>query len=306
MEEELERAERFLELAPESEVDEYALDKLKNRIYRWKNADVEYLADLEYFINGKRYDDLLNAFSEIEDLKKIKIKFLKPNVDGEWNFSKPTKEVKEKDGKGVCKTFDYDPKSLDSWIDAEYSNFEKVMIRAFISDFFVPISIQKKSEYHRAEEVPRQYDPRLKKLQGLWSDIRSGVLPLCIRLCLYTKTQRYPILIDPMNNKVKPHPLSFITMVDTVDKEPLEYMNFDKVLAAIEFPKLVKNIFELLFMTGRTSIFDIAGQLNMDRNVAKNNIKSLESEGLVKREKDIYYKINKDKLKKMAEDLSVD
>jgi len=306
MEEELERAKRFLKLAPEDEVDEYALDKLKNRLYRWGNAEEKYLANLEYYINGKRYDDLLSAFYEIEDLKKIKIKFLKPNIEGKWNFSKPTKEIKEKDGKGVCKTFEYDPKSLDGWIDAEYSNFEKVMVRAFISDFFVPISIRTKSQYHRAEEIPRQYDPKLKKLRGLWSDIRSGVLPFGIRLSLYTKTQRYSLLIDPMDNKMKPHPLSPVTMVDTVDRNPLEYMNFDKVLANMDFPGLVKNIFELLFETGETSIFDIAGQLNMDRNVAKNNLKSLEKEDLVKRMKDVYYKINMDELEKVAEELSVD
>ncbi|MFP3871873.1 MAG: helix-turn-helix domain-containing protein [Candidatus Natronoplasma sp.] len=303
MDKELERAERFLELAPESEVDEYALDKLKKRLYRWKNAKVEYLTDLEYYINGKRFDDLLNAFLEIEDLKKAKIKFLNPTIEGPWNFSKPTKELKEKEGKGVCKTFDYDPTSIDSWIEAEYTNFEKVMVRAFIPDFYAPISIQTKSQYHRAEEVPRQYDPHLKKLKGLWDDIRTGVLPLCLRFSLYTKNERYSILIDPINNKMKPHPLGSISRVDPVDREPIDYMNFDKVLAPMEFPQLVKNILELLFETGRMSIFDIAAQLNMDQNVAKNNLKSLEKEELVKREKDVYYKINMDTVEKVAGEL---
>lgn len=301
--EELERVKKFLELAPESEVDEYALNNLKNRLYRWKNAEIEYLADIEYYINGKRYDRLLDAFYEVENLKKVKIKFLKPNIDGPWNFSKPTKEIKEKDGKGICKTFDYDPTSFDSWITADYCELDKVMIRAFISDFFVPISIQTKSQYHRAEEVPRQYDPHLKKLRELWSDIRDGVVPFGIRLSLYTKNERYPLVIDPIKDKVKPHPLSSVNKLESAEREPIDYMNFDKILAWMDFPDLVKKIFEFLFETGKTPVYDIAGRLNIDQSVTKNNLKTLEKEKLVEKKKDVHYKVNTEMLAKKAKEL---
>ncbi|MBS3816424.1 MAG: helix-turn-helix transcriptional regulator [Candidatus Thermoplasmatota archaeon] len=304
MVEELEKVEKFLELAPDSEVDEYAKDNLKKKLFKWRNADVDYLADLEYFVNGKRFDKLLEVFYEIENLEKLKINFLKPNTDGEWNFSKPVKELKLKGGKGVCETFDYDPTSLNKWANAEKSKMEKVMVRGFITDFFVPISINTKSEYHRAEEVPRQYEPHLKKLGDLWSDIREGVLPFTIRLCLYTQTKRYPILIDPINDKLKPHPLKDVIRMDRTDKEPIDYMKFDRVLAWMEFPVLVKKIFELLFETEEMAVSDIAHSLNMDVNVAKNNLKSLKTKDFVKKNKEEYYQINMEKLEKMAKKLS--
>ncbi len=304
MEEEFEKIYEFMDLAPESEFDDYAKDKLKNKVYEWKNADVEYLADLEYFVNGKSFDGLLNAFLEVEDLEKFEMRFLKPNTDGEWHFSKPTKVLKEKEGKGVCETFDYDPTSLNKWAEAEQSKIEKVMIRAFITDFFVPISIQTKSKYHKAEEIPRQYDPHVKKLSELWSDIREGVLPLCIRFCLYTQSKRYSLLIDLINDKMRPHPLSELTRIKRKDRDPVDYMVFDRVLAWMDFPDLTKKIMEILFENGETTVFDIADCLNMEENVAKNNLKSLESKDFVTKRKDINYDINMDKVKDIADKVS--
>lgn len=303
MEEKLEKTYEFLEVTAEPEVDEYAKNKLKNKIYEWKNADIEYLADLEYFVNGKSYDELLKAFVEVEGVEKFKVRFLKPNTDGEWHFSKPTKELKEKGGRGICETFDYDPTSLNKWAQAKHSKTEKVMVRAFITDFFVPTSIQTKSEYHRAEEIPRQYDPHLKKLKELWSDIRSGVLPFGIRFCLYTKSDRYSLLIDPILDKMKPHPLSGLTRIEQKDRDPVHYMIFDRVLAWMEFPDLTKKIMELLFENGKTALPDVAAGLNMEQNVAENNLKSLKAEGFVKREKEVHYKINMDKVESVADKL---
>ncbi len=303
MNEVIKDAKKLLELSPDHEIDEYALEKLKNRLYRLNNRNIEYLAKIEYYINGKGYDNLLRGFYEVDELKKIKFKFLEPNIEGAWNFSKPTKELKEKEGKGICETFDYDPTSLNNWLESEHADMEKVMVRAFVSDFYVPISILKKSQYHHAEEIPRQYDPVLMKLNDLWSDVRSGVLPMEIRFSLYTQTGRYSLVIDPINNKMKPHPLGYVSSVDSVDREPLDYMIFDKILAYMEYSPLVKSIFELLFETEEMSISDVAGRLNMDHNIAKNNLISLESGGFVEKKKEMYYRINMDDLKKMAEDL---
>ncbi len=303
MDHKLEKIKKILQLSPEREVDNYALKNLKNRLYKWKNAEVEYLSNLEYFINGKKFDSLIDAFYEIEELDKLKIKFLEPNLEGDWHFSKPTKELKEMSGKGVCETFDYDPSSLDKWAQAKRSNLEKVMIRGFMSDFFVPISINKKSEYHYAEEMPRQYDPHLTKLSDLWKDVRDGVIPFVMRFCLYTKKERYNLLIDPINDKLKPHPLGDVTRIKKVDRDPVDYLMFDKVFAWVELPILLKKILELLFETQEMSVFDIADCLNMDKNVAENNLESLEHRDFVTKNKDIYYEINIDKIKEVAEKL---
>ena len=292
-----------MEISSTSEFDKYAEKKLRNRLYKLENTDIDYLSDLEYFINGEKYGSLIKAFSEVEKLEKVKIRFLNPNLEGNWNFSKPIKVLKEKDGKGVCETFEYDPTSLDKWSQARDSKIEKVMVRAFIEDFYVPVSIKTKSEYHRAEEVPRQYDPTLKEFKDIWKDIRDGVLPFVIRFCLYTKSNRYPLLLDIVENKLRPHLLGSITRVKRVDREPLEYMNFDKVFARIELPLLPKKIFELLFETQEMTIFDIADRLNLDKKVAENNLSSLQNKGFVEEKKDITYELNMDKIKEVAESL---
>ncbi|MBS3781753.1 MAG: helix-turn-helix transcriptional regulator [Candidatus Thermoplasmatota archaeon] len=303
MEDKLEKIKKLLDLSNGSDFDKYAEKNLKNRLYKWKNADIEYLSDLEYFINGKKYSSLFDAFYEVEDIEKMKLRFLNPNLDGPWNFSKPTKELKEKGCKGVCKTFEYDPTSLDKWSRAKNSDMEKVMIRAFIEDFYVPISINTKSKYHHAEDIPRQYCPRLKELRELWEDIRNGVVPFVIRLCIYTKKDRYPLLLDVIDDKLKPHPLGKITRVKRVDRGALEYMNFDKVYAWIDLPLLTKKIFELLFETQEMTIFDLADRLKLDKAVAENNLSSLETKGLVNEKKEISYEINMDRIEEIAEGL---
>ncbi len=303
MEDKLEEIKKLLYLSAESEMDDYAEKNLKNRLYQWKNADVEYLSDIEYFINGKKYDSLIDAFYEIEDLGKLKLKFLDPNLEGPWNFSRPTKEMKVKEGKGVCETFEYDPSSFNKWAQATHSNLEKVMVRAFMMDFYVPVSISTKSEYHYAEEMPRQYDPHLKKLKDLWKDIRGGVVPFVIRLSLYTQKERYPLLVDPINDKLKPHPLGDITRIKRVERDAMEYLKFDKVYAWVDLPMLLKKILELLFETEEMSVFDVADCLDMEKNVAENNLSSLENKGFVKERKDIYYRINMQKIEKMADKL---
>jgi len=304
MEHKIEKIKKILNISDGSDFDEYAEKTLKDKLYKWKNEEVEYLSDLEYFINGKKYDSILDAFHEVENVGKIKINFLRPNLDGPWNFSRPTKELKAKDEKGVCETFEYDPTSLDKWSRAGEPEIEKTMIRAFIPDFFVPISIAKKSEYHRAEEIPRQYEPRLKHLNEVWQDVRGGVFAFVIRLCLYTQKDRYTLLIDTINDKLRPHPLGDVTRIKKTDREAVDYLNFDKVHAWLDIPLLSKKIFELLFETEEMTVFDIADCLNLDKKVAENNLTSLESKGYVDKKKDIYYEINMDKIEKKAGELS--
>jgi len=303
MDEKIKNLKRIMEISTTLEFDEYAEKKLKEKLYKWENQNIEYLADIEYFINGKKFDSLFDAFYEVEDFKKMKIKFLNPNLEGAWNFSRPVKELKEKEGRGVCETFEYDPTSLDKWSQAKHPNMEKIMIRAFIEDFYVPVSITTKSQYHRAEEIPRQYDPHLKVFQGLWKDIKTGVLPFVIRLCLYTKSDRYPLLLDTISDKLRPHPLGSVTRIKRVEREALEYMKFDQVYAWIDLPFLSKKILELLFETQEMTVFDVADCLNLDKKVAENNLGSLLTKDLVNKEEGISYEINTDKIKEVGDSL---
>lgn len=293
---------RLLEFAPEEEVDEYSRKRLKKKVYEWKNKEKEYLSDLEYFINGKEYTSILEALYFEEELTKMKINFFNPNLEGDWNFSRPTKELMEKRGKGMVRTFDYDPSSLNKWRAAKELHNEKAMVRAYISHFFVPVSIKTKSQYHHAREIPRQYDPRLKKISMIWEDVREGVLPFKIRVCIYTPEERYTYILDPLEDRQRPHPLSMVPYHRRKDHEPIEYMHLDKILARIEIPDLLKNLLEFIFEVGEVTIADVAHTFGLSPDIAKNNLKSLQSKGLLKIRKDDYYRVPSEDLKEKAEE----
>ncbi len=300
------KVERLLEFAPDKEVDKHSKKELKKRLYKWKNSRKKSLASLEYFINGHGYDTLLDGLYEEESLDKVKIKFLEPDLEGEWAFSRPTKMIKEKGGKGVSHTLDYDPTSLIKWSKHSKPDVEKVMIRGFISDYFVPVSIKTKSQYHRAEDIPAQYEARVKKLHELWQDVRDGMIPLNIRLSLYTKDERYPYILDVLSDTHQPHPLHKATQMykDRKSHEPINYMHFDKVLATLDVPDNCKKIFELLFECGEKTLSAIAHTMNMTENIAKNSVTSLLSRDVVEKdEKESIYRVPLQNLKEMADEM---
>lgn len=302
MAEDLERVKGLLRFAPEEEVDQHSKKNLKSRLYKWKNRNEDYLADLEYFINGKEYPSLIDGIIDQEELEKMKIKFLRPNLDGEWLYSTPTMEIMEKFGRGLAKTFEYDHRSFDKWAGAGNANKEEVMVRGYISDHFFPVSIKTKSQYHHAEEVPNFYEPRLKKLRDLWDDLRSGVVPFKIRLCLYTKKDRYAYVIDPIADKQRPHPLNETSVINDVDHEPMEYMHLDHLLAGLDIDRILKYILEFVFENGELSLPDIAHTFDLKEKIAQNNMDSLESRGLVSKRKDIYYSIDMESISEIAKE----
>lgn len=299
----MERFEKLLELAPKEEVDQYAKKQLKKRLFNWKNKRRKYLCEIDYFVNGKEYTSLTESIYRLENLEKIKLKFIKPDLDGDWHFSKPTKELMEKSGKGVAKTFNYDPYSFQKWRNSLKVNIEKVMVRGYLTKFFVPISIKTKSQYHHAQDVPTQYTPELKHLKGLWSDFRGGIIPLELRLCVYTKDRRYSYLIDTVGDGQIPHPLNHVSLPDEVDRASIDYMHIDRILAKLDMPELLKNILELLFHCYEMSLPDIAHYFNLNVNVAKNSMSSLVNKDLVAMKKSNYYKIDMEYVRETAKSL---
>ncbi len=296
MEEIFEKYRRLMEFAPEEEVDEYSMKQLDQKIYRWHNAEREYLVNLEYFINGKSYSSILDGLYSEPDLRKLKIRFFKPDLKGRWTFTRPPKELMEKDGKGVYRYFEYDPTRLNGWSSTGKVINEMVMVRGYLTDFFVPMSIKSKSRYHHAQEIPRQHEPSLKKLSTLWTDFRCGILPFGIRLCLYTPEERFSITIDPMMNKLMPHPLYNANYHNRVRHSPIDYMIFDAVLASIDMPTLGKKVFEYVFECGDTTAPDVAHVFNIQTKIAENNLQSLINRNMLKNRKEYYY-IDMDEIK---------
>ncbi len=303
MEKMLKKCTQLLEFAPPEEVDEYSKKQLKKRILEWNNSERKYLANLEYFVNGKGYSSLLDAMYAVPQIEKMKIKFLKPELEGKWTFSKPAKELMERGGKGIFRTFDYDPTFINGWTMANKAKDEMVMVMGYITKFFVPMSIKSKSMYHHAEDIPRAYDPRLKMIKNLWKDIRNGVVPLEMRLCMYSKRDRYSCIIDLLANKQKPHPLYKAPFHKRIKNSPVEYMEFDAVLANIDISDLNKRIFEYIFECGETTVPEVAHIFNLSEKIAQNNLSSLKTRDIVYIRKNLYYNLNKKKLEEMVETL---
>ena len=299
----MERFEKLLEFAPDDEVDVYSKKQLKKRLYRWKNSEKSSLCDIDYFVNGKEFTSLSESIYHVDKLDKIKLKFIRPDLDGKWNFSTPTKELMEKSGKGVCKTFDYDPYSLEKWTQLSKMNMDKVMVRAFMTKFFVPLSIKTVSQYHHAQDIPPQYIPGLKNLKELWNDFKTGVIPIEIRLSAYTKDERYVYIIDVIGDKHRPHPLNSISLPTKSKRKPIDYMHIDRILARYDIPDLLKNILELLFHSKELSLPDITHYFNLSSNVAKNSMKGLVTRGFVNVRKSVYYKIDMDNIRETAKSL---
>ncbi len=292
-----------MEFAPPEEVDEYSKKQLKKHIYEWHNAEKEYLVNLDYFVNGKGFSSLLDAFYNIQSFEKMKIKFLKPDLQGKWAFSKPGKELMEKDTKGLYRSFDYDPTFLNGWTVASKVKDEQVMVMGYITKFFVPMSISTKSKYHHAEDIPRAYEPRLKAMKNIWKDVRSGVIPLELRLCLYTKRDRYSCLIDILANKQIPHPINRAPFHKRIRHTPLQYMQFDAVLANIELKSLNKRIFEYIFECGETTAAEVAHIFKVSNKIAENNLESLRHRSLVTIRKSMFYGLNPETLEDMLQRL---
>ncbi len=300
MEELFEKYLRLMEFAPEEEVDEYSTKQLRKRIYRWYNTKREYLINLEYFINGKGYSSILDGFYKEPELTKLKIRFLKPDLKGKWAFTTPPKELMEKEGKGVYGCFEYDPARLNGWSSTGKVKNEIVMVRGYITNFFVPMSIKSKSKYHHAEEIPRIYEPKLEKLSSLWKDVHAGVLPFGVRICIYTPVERFCINIDPLKDRLIPHQLCHAPYHNRVKHNAIEYMIFDTVLAKIDIPDLSKKIFEFAFECGGATAPDAAHIFNIQTKIAENHLQSLCNRELVIKKKD-HYEIDMDVIKERAE-----
>lgn len=301
MEDLLESCKRLMEFSPQDEVDEYSEKQLRKKVYGWHNDEKKYLARTEYFINGRSYTSILKGFYQEPVLDKIKINFIKPDLKGRWAFTKPPKEILEKDGKGVYRYFDYDPTRLNGWSLTNKLLNEMVMVRAYMTDFFVPISINTKSKYHHAEDIPRQYTPELKTLSDIWADVRKGVIPFGIRICCYSKVDRISVHLDPLSDSLLPHPICCAPYHRRNKNNPIDYVVIDTLLARLDMPWLCKRILEFVFECGETTAPDVSHVFNIQTNIAENNLRSLGNKELVKKRKESYYYVDMEELRKLVD-----
>jgi len=275
----LKHCQTILHFGPEDEVDFHAEKQLKRAFTEYRQARSKTLATLQYMVNGEEYDSLLQAIAEVEILDTAGLRFVKPNLDENWDFNTPTKSIVLM-GKGVgwVDRFDYHSFSLQKWDKSQHVQRERVMIRAFPTRFYYPQSIKTKSIDPLAGEK-RLYIPKLMTLEELWSDIRNtGLVPFELRLCTYTKDSRFSYDLNLVDNHLlKDFRGGQVPMTNLAKRTAMDYMNFDMVLALTDMKDLVKRVFIELFEVKEATAFDISHSMGITDTMAKNCLDALVS-----------------------------
>ena len=282
----LRKCESVIGLGPESEVDEYAVKEMKKMVKSHLQRKKPALAELSFVINNRPYDSLLDTLLELDSIKSVEIRFLKPNIHDNWDFNAPTKIIKAiEGGYGGLAFFNYDAKALDKWAHAGELIEKKAMIRAFPVDFYVPRSIATMSRYVR-EDPPRPLVPRLLPMEKAWVEMREvGALPLTVRICAYTHEERFSYDLDLIEGVLmRDFRAERMPVTRKKRRSPEEYFYFDNIYASTDLPILPKQIFEAIFESDGLTASDISHFFKITMDMALNNLRALVSRGLVESE----------------------
>lgn len=279
----LEKCQSVISRGPESEVDDYALKEMRKYVKAHLHEERPYLSELVFSINGRYYEHIYDALGEEDDIETIEIRFIKPKLDEIWDFDAPTKMIKViKGGFGGIAFFNYDPKSLDKWAKAGELIEKKAMIRVFPVDFFVPRSIATISKY-LGEEPPDVLVPQLWTMESMLQNIKEvGALPVTVRICAYTKEERFTYDIDLLRNRlIRDFRAGKMQPTQRIKRSPEEYFYFDRIYATLKMGHLPKAVFEAVFESDGLSAGDISHFFKISTEMAVNNLKALQKRGLV-------------------------
>lgn len=282
----LEKCEAVIRMGPEDEVDEYAIKEMKKRVKAHLQKDPRYLSDAVFIINGNRYESILDALLEVDIVKTIDIAFVKPDINENWDFDRPTKIIKAIEGGfGGVAFFNYNPKAIDKWANAGELIEKKAMIRAFPVDVYVPRSIATMSKYVQ-EDPPRPIVPDLWTLEYAWIKMKElGALPITARVCVYTKEERFSYDIDIIKSKLmRDFRAERMPATRKVPRSPEDYFYFDRIYASEDLPSLTRNTFEAIFESDGLTAGDISHFFNITVDMANNNIRALLKRGLLDKE----------------------
>ncbi len=282
----LELCQAILHLGPEEEVDLHAEKEMKRHFLEYKASQKKALAGLDVMVNGTEYSGLLSALAAEEELENLGLKFLKPSMGENWDYNTPTKTlVLMGNGQGILERFSYDAFSLDKWNMGQQVQRENVMIRGFISKFYYPQSIISESEDPLAAPK-RMYIPKLSMLEDIWRHVRStGMVPFEIRVCAYTRTERYTYDIDLVSNAMlKDFRGGQAALRNKAERGIIDYLNFDTVLASTDMKEMVKKAFINLFESEYLTAPDLAHSMHITNQMAGNALEAIYTRGFAVKE----------------------
>jgi hypothetical protein len=282
----LDKCQSVIRMGPEQEVDEYAIKEMRKRVKAHMQREFRYLADVAFIVNGELYENLLDALLEVDSVKSIDIKFLRPDINENWDFNRPTKIIKVIEGGfGGVAFFNYNPKAIDKWANAGELIEKKAMIRVFPVDVYVPRSIATMSKYVQ-EDPPRPIVPDLWTIEYAWMKMKElGALPITARICAYTKEERFAYDIDVINGKlIRDFRAERMPVTRKKSRDPEDYFYFDRIYASEDMPSLTRNIFEAIFESEGMTAADISHIFKITVDMANNNLRALLKRGLLDKE----------------------
>jgi hypothetical protein len=282
----LELCQRILHFGSEAEVDYHAEKSLKRALFEYRQAPKKGLAKASYMVNGREYESLLLALGEVEVLRTAGIRFSNPNLEENWDYNVPTKAMALVGrGCGWVERFTYKSFSLDKWDRSQQIQRDNVMLRCFPSKFYFPQSIKTKSIDPRAEPE-RPFIPNLVTLEEFWRTVRStGLVPLEIKICAYTKEVRYSYGIDLVTNRLlKDFRGGQVPLRNKAKRSSIDYLNFDMVLASTDMRELVKKVFIELFEVTEATAFDISHTMGITDVMARNSLDAIVARGIAEKE----------------------
>lgn len=278
----LEYCQSIMKFAPEEEVDLHAEKQLKRAFLEYKQGRKTPLASAMYLVNEDEHESLLEAMSNVAVLENGGIRFFKPNLKENWDYNTPTSKIMlVGDGMGVVERFEYDSFSLEKWSTDQEVQKELVMLRAFPTKFYVPMSIKTKSVDPLAGD-PILYVPKLMTLEELWQDVRNkGLVPFEIKVCAYTRHSRFSYDLNLVDNiLIKDFRGGQVPPKNRAVRTAMDYMNFDMVLASTDMKELVKKVFINLFEVKEATAFDISHTMGITDTMAKNALDAVVSREL--------------------------
>ena len=289
---------KILEFAPKEMVDTYARNTLISEAEKYTTRRYRPLSQYEIKIDGKSgdfYDLILK-----NDFKIVDIIIKEPLLEGVWFYNSPVKKLRIlKGGLGFANIL---IGKIDKykWMNDEGVK-DKVMVRAYITRYYQPQTIKMKSEMINPDPPPLS----LRSLDNLIKDVLNfGIVPFEIKLLIYTKAQRFSLLLDLLNSTVVCDPREGVMNPRLFrNRDPMEYVVFDSVIAKIHVPYIARCMFEILFESDGLCLNDIIQILNLPPAVAENNLNVLINKGLVEvddEEKPPKYYVNINKLKEIS------
>lgn len=265
----------FIEtFSPAQEVDMHARKTLESILFSYANREKIVLANAKYIVDGQNYDSFMDILFEISDFNLFQIYFVKPRKEENWEYDVPTIEMKI--GKGGVGTITlaapFNPYSLKRWEHLEPVE-EEAMFRFYYLDFFYPESIRSQS---LRGDMERKYPFTLELF--LLEDFlkfakKFGVLPLMLRICVYTKHFRFTYDIEILtdcwlaNFRAGKFPVSARVL-----RHPKQYYYLDRALASSFLPENPKKVLETVFETEGVTVYDIANAYGLSERMAEGSL----------------------------------